>query len=64
MKVTFYPKSILVAVGLLGLFAWALNLALDFRRGAVVGLLALIAYLVLETSLTFNPATWWRSRRP
>lgn len=37
MKVTFYPKSILAAVALLALCAWALDLALDFRRGVVVG---------------------------
>jgi uncharacterized membrane protein AbrB (regulator of aidB expression) len=64
MKVTLYSKNILVAVSLLALFVWVLNLALDFRRGVVVGMLALVAYLVLETGLTFNPATWWRSRRP
>ena len=63
MKLTWYPRNLVVAVVLLAAFAAALSLAIDFRRGAVVGVLALIAYVGLEAILTFNPAQWWRDRR-
>jgi hypothetical protein len=56
MKLTWYPRSLIVVVMFLAAFAAALELAMDFRRGAIVGVLALTAYLALETILTFNPA--------
>lgn len=63
MSVSVYPRNLFVAVILLALFAWALRLAIDFEAGAVVGLAALIAYLVLEVGLTVNPVSWWHRRR-
>jgi hypothetical protein len=62
MKLTWYPKNLFVAAVLLVTFAGALNLAVDFRRGAIVSVLALIAYVGLEFLLTFNAAQWWRNR--
>lgn len=48
---------------LLALCAGAFRLAIDFEAGAVVGLAALIAYLVLEVGLAVNPVFWWLRRR-
>lgn len=53
-----------MAAALVGLFAWALRVAIDFRAGAVVGLLALLSYLAFEIGLSFNPAVWGRKRKP
>jgi hypothetical protein len=64
MTLRWYPKNVLVGVVLLAAFAVAVDLAVDFRRGAAVGVLALIAYLSLDAVLTFNPAQWWRHRTP
>ena len=64
MRTTWYPKNLLVAVALVGLFAAALRVAIDFRTGAVAGLLALMAYLAFELGLASNPTVWWRRDRP
>ncbi len=64
MKTTWYPQNLLIAVALVGLFAVALRVAIDFRTGAVAGLLALIVYLAIELGLTLNPAVWRRRDRP
>jgi len=63
MKVTWYPRNVVVAIVFLTAFAAAVDLAIDFRGGAIVGVVALIAYVGLETLLTLNPAGWWRKRR-
>ena len=62
MRVVWYPKNVLVAVVLMALLAWALNLALDFRRGATVGLFALLVYLVFDLGPTFSPGAWRRKK--
>ena len=59
MNVTWYPRNVLLAVVVLVVFVAALNLAGDFYRGAATGAAALIAYLSVDTILTFNPAQWW-----
>lgn len=64
MHVTWLPRNLILAVALVGLFAWALRVAIDFRAGAVVGLLALLSYLAFEIGLTFNPGVWGRKRKP
>jgi hypothetical protein len=48
VNATWYPKNLLLAVALFALFAVALRVAIDFRTGAVAGLLALMAYLPLS----------------
>jgi hypothetical protein len=58
----WYPKNVLVAVVLFVAFGLALDSSVDFKRGAAVGVLALAAYLGLDTFLTFNPAQWRRHR--
>ena len=63
MRVTWYPRNVLLAIVLLALFAWGLRTAVDFRTGAVVGLLALLTYLAFEVGSTFNPGVWRRSHR-
>jgi len=63
ISVTVYPRNLLVGALMLALFAWGLNLALDFRSGAAIGVLALLLYLVFELGLTSNPSGWWRGRR-
>jgi hypothetical protein len=64
MHFTWFPRNLLLAVALVGLFAWALPVAIDFRVCAVVGLFALLSYLAFETGLTFNPGVWGRKRKP
>lgn len=64
MKATWYPKNLLLAVASFALFAVALHIAIDFRTGAVAGLLALLAYLTIELGLIVNPAAWGRRDRP
>jgi hypothetical protein len=63
MKLTWYPRNLAVAVVFLAAFPAVLNLALDFRRGAIVGGIALAASVGLDALLTLNPARWWRDRR-
>jgi hypothetical protein len=58
MKLRWYPKNVLVAMVLFVAFGLALDLSVDFKRGAAVGVLALAVYLSLDTFLTFNPAQW------
>jgi hypothetical protein len=64
MRVTWYPKNVLVAGALLALFAAALRVAIDFRIGAATGLLALMAYMAIEMGLIVNPDAWSRRDRP
>lgn len=65
MTITWYPKSVLLAVVFFAAFAVALNIAIDFRRGAVVGLTALLVYAFLDVMLTFNlGGRWLRHRSP
>lgn len=63
MRVTWYPRNILLAVALLGLLAFALRLAIDFRAGAVVGLLALLCYIGVDAGFSFNPRAFGREPR-
>lgn len=60
MHFTWYPRNLLLAAVFVGLFAWTLRVAVDFRAGVVVGLLALLCYLAFEIGLTFNPGVWGR----
>lgn len=64
MTLSWYPKNLLIAVALVGLFAAALRVAIDVRTGVVAGLLALMVYLAIELGLTFDPAVWWHRDRP
>ena len=64
MRLTWYPKNVFGGVVLLVAFGLVLDLAVDFRRGLAVGVLALIVCLSLDTVLTFNPAQWWRQVTP
>ena len=61
MKLRWYPRNVLVAAVLFVAFGLALDLSVDFKRGAAVGVLAV--YLSLDTFLTFNPALWGQ-RKP
>ena len=63
MTATFYPKRVLITVVFLIVFGWALSLATDARRSAAIGVLALIAYALIELLITVNPAVWWRERK-
>ncbi len=63
MKLTLYPKNVLVAAALLAALGVALDLAIDARHGAAAGVAALLVYLGLDAALTVNPGQWWRRRR-
>lgn len=62
MEVTWYPKRIVIAVGLLFACAALLDTAIAFNRGAAVGVLGLLAYLCVDVGLTF-PSAWRRHYR-
>jgi hypothetical protein len=63
MRVTFYPRALLIAVVFLVMFGATLLLAIDVERGiATAGSLAVLAYVLIEVGWAFNPAAWFRSR--
>jgi hypothetical protein len=65
MRVTWNPKNILTGLALLVAFGVAINLAVDVRRGVAMGLLAGIAYLIVDVFLGVNPGVWhWRRQPP
>ena len=60
MTITFYPKALLVTALFVVMFGATLLLAIDVRRGiAIAGTLGILAYLLVEFLITFNPS-WWR----
>ena len=62
MRVTWYPKNILAGLALPVAFGIVFNLAVDVRRGIAMGLLAAVAYAIVDVILSVNPAVW-RLRR-
>ena len=64
MTFTFHPRGLLVTAAFLGGFVALLTLAADVERGvAVAGVLSVVAYLLVDLLIVFNPALWWRERR-
>lgn len=63
MTVTFYPKRLLLTAVFIVAFGLMLEMATDLRRGVVVGVLAVCAFVLIELLIVVNPAAWWRSRR-
>jgi len=64
MRVTWYPKNIAIGVVTLALFAAAMNLAMDVKRGVAMGVIAALAYLSIDVLLAVNPGVWRFRRRP
>ena len=65
MRVTWYPRNIVIGLVLVSLFAVAINLAADVTRGIAMGVVAAVAYLFVDVLLSVNPAAWrWRRRPP
>ena len=64
MKITFYPKSLLIAVVVFIMLGATLELAVTVQQGvAVAGVLGVLAYLlieIIEIGLVVNPAAWRR----
>jgi hypothetical protein len=64
VKVTFYPKSLLLAVAFLVMFGATLDLAITVQEGvAMAGVLGVLAYLLVELvqlGVLVNPAAWRR----
>ena len=63
MRVTWYTKNILTGLALLVAFGIAVNLAVDVRRGVAMGLLAAVAYVIVDVILSVNPGVWRLRRR-
>jgi hypothetical protein len=63
MRVTWYPKNVLAGLALLTLFAVAMNMAIDVKRGVAMGLLAAVAFVIVDVILSVNPAVWRLRRR-
>jgi hypothetical protein len=64
MRVTWYPKNIATGLVLLALFALAMNLAMDVKRGVAMGLLAAGAYAIVDVIFAVNPGVWRWHRQP
>lgn len=62
MTISFHPKSLAVTVAFLVAFGSALSVATDLRHGVAVGVVAVLAYLLVEVVIAFNPVVWWRGR--
>ena len=64
MKISWYPRNFLTGELLFILFALALNVAVEAHRGALIGLCAITACVVVDVIFTINPASWsWLARR-
>jgi len=63
MRVTWYPKNVVAGIALLVAFGIAFTLAIDVRRGVAMGLLAAVAYVIVDVFLSVNPAAWRLRRR-
>jgi hypothetical protein len=64
MHVAWYPKNIVVGFALLALLGLALNTAVEARRGAIVGVTALVLCAIVDLIFSVNPAVWPLKRRP
>jgi len=63
MTFTFYPKHLLVTAVFLVVFAVTLALAANVEGAlAGAGLVSVLAYLLIELFVTFNPAAWGGAR--
>jgi hypothetical protein len=63
MRITFYPRRLLLtAVLIIGVSA-AISLATNERHEGVLAMAGVVAYLLFDTFFTVNPAVWWRDRR-
>ena len=64
VKITFYPKSLLVAVVVFIMLGATLDLAVTVQQGvAAAGVLGILAYLLIEVmqmGVVVNPAVWRR----
>ena len=63
MRVTWYPKNILAGLALLVALGIAFTLAVDVGRGVAMGLLAAVAYVIVNIILSVNPGVWRRRDR-
>ena len=65
MTIAFYPSRLLVTALFLTVFGAMLAVATDVEAAvAGAGAVAVIAYLVVELFVLFNPAAWDSARRP
>jgi hypothetical protein len=59
MDVTFYPKGLLFGAIVFAVFGVALTMAVDVERGmAGAGMVAIVAYVLIEAIVSVNPAAW------
>jgi hypothetical protein len=56
MTVTVHPKRLLVTAAFLLAFAALLSSATAVTKGVALGVLAVLAYVLVEVLITFNPA--------
>ncbi len=63
MTVTVHPKGLLVTAAFLLAFGVVLSLATGARNGVAMSFVAVLAYVLIEVLVTFNPAVWWMERR-
>ncbi len=63
MTVTFRPWRLLATAVFVVAFGSVLSIAIDTKQGVAVGVLGLLAYLLVEVLIAFNPVVWWREQR-
>lgn len=63
MTVNFHPGMLLATAVFVVAFGSVLSMAIDTKQGVAVGVLGLLAYLLVEVLITFNPVVWWREQR-
>jgi hypothetical protein len=63
MQITFHPKGLLLTVAAVVALSAIFSLATDVNRAGILGIAALLAYVLFEVFFSVNPAAWWRSRR-
>jgi hypothetical protein len=62
MRVTVYPKRLLLTAVLILALSAVLSTATYIGQGGALGVAGLLAYLVFEVFFSVNPAAW--RRRP
>jgi hypothetical protein len=60
MRVTWYPRNLLIAVVLTISFGVAFAIASDVLRGVIAGVAVTVIALLVEGAMTFNWAGWRR----
>jgi hypothetical protein len=62
MRVTFYPRRLLLTAALIVGLSAVLSMASNARQAGTLGVVGVVAYLLFDAFFTVNPAVWRRDR--